>query len=375
MAIRQRTLASGDLRYEVRWSDGSGRRRSRLFDSRKDAERFETEIRRQRQLGVDLALEEARRQTTVADVVLIWLEVHEPKLTRPAAEDYARQLDKRILPELGHRRVRDLTGHEVDRWIAWMRDQGDGDATINKALTVLQRLLSIARGLGLVQFNAVSDAERPSQRPKRIPVLIGVQHVELMRLFMLGHGWTTDVMLLELLAYAGLRPESEAITLRWRQVRDRSLLIRSTKTDRDRSVKPLEPLAQLLDRSRGPDSDLVIPAPAGKPDWTREDWRNWRTRRFRPAAAYAGLPAGTRPRDLRGSFASLLINEGRSIVEVAAQLGHSPEIALRHYLQAIDDAPEHRMPADAAVLTARHLAPRLTLSDAYLTHDPSPEEE
>ncbi len=65
--------------------------------------------------------------------------------------------------------------------------------------------------------------------------------------------------------------------------------------------------------------------------WRETDWRNWRRRVFRPAAESAGL-AGARPYDLRHSFASLLIAEGRlSIVEIAAQLGHNPTVCLDIY--------------------------------------------
>jgi hypothetical protein len=41
-------------------------------------------------------------------------------------------------------------------------------------------------------------------------------------------------------------------------------------------------------------------------EWAGEDWDNWRGRIFQPAATAVGLPDDTIPRDLRGSFASLL---------------------------------------------------------------------
>ena len=59
-------------------------------------------------------------------------------------------------------------------------------------------------------------------------------------------------------------------------------------------------------------------------------WRNWRSRAFKPAAEKAGLK-GIRPYDLRHSFCSLLIKEGQSVVEVAAQAGHAPSMTLDIY--------------------------------------------
>ena len=49
--------------------------------------------------------------------------------------------------------------------------------------------------------------------------------------------------------------------------------------------------------------------------WTDFDWRNWRRRVYRPTAEAVGL-TGSRPYDLRHSFASLLIHEGVSVLEV-----------------------------------------------------------
>jgi hypothetical protein len=62
-----------------------------------------------------------------------------------------------------------------------------------------------------------------------------------------------------------------------------------------------------------------------------DDWDNWRERIFRPAAIAVGLPDDTIPRDLRGSFASLLILEGLNVLEVAPELGHKPSTCLDIY--------------------------------------------
>lgn len=59
---------------------------------------------------------------------------------------------------------------------------------------------------------------------------------------------------------------------------------------------------------------------------------------IRAAAEAAGLLHA--PYDLRGSFASLLIQEGRNVVDVAKQLGHTPETCLRYYARLFDEAPE-----------------------------------
>jgi integrase len=67
----------------------------------------------------------------------------------------------------------------------------------------------------------------------------------------------------------------------------------------------------------------------------------------------AGLDRA-RPYDLRHSFASLLLHEGRSVIYVARQLGHDARLTLTRYGHVIDeleDAP--RADAEAAIRTAR----------------------
>ena len=65
--------------------------------------------------------------------------------------------------------------------------------------------------------------------------------------------------------------------------------------------------------------------------WTKEEWDVFRARGWRTACKRAGLDPAPRPYDLRHSFASLLLAEGRTVHYVAAQLGHSPALTLSTY--------------------------------------------
>jgi integrase len=152
-----------------------------------------------------------------------------------------------------------------------------------------------------------------------------------------------DATLVSVLAYAGLRP-GEALALTWGHVGERTLLVegavadgvvKTTKTGQTRSVRLVAPLAGDLREwrmacGRPADDALVFPAKGGGP-WADHAWRNWRRRVFGPAATAAKLDPAPRPYDLRHSFVSLLIREGVSIVEVAEQAGHSPQMSLATY--------------------------------------------
>ncbi len=61
-----------------------------------------------------------------------------------------------------------------------------------------------------------------------------------------------------------------------------------------------------------------------------------------------------RPYDLRHSFASLLLHEGRSVIYVARQLGHDARLTLTtygHVMDEFEDMP--RLDAQTAIADAR----------------------
>lgn len=101
---------------------------------------------------------------------------------------------------------------------------------------------------------------------------------------------------------------------------------------------------------------------------SEQAWDNWRSRTFRAAATAAGLRAGkddgarrVRPRDLRSSFATLLIYEGQPPQYVAEQLGHSPATLLRDYARVWQDFdPAQRVSAEAQIERVRARLQRAT---------------
>ena len=77
------------------------------------------------------------------------------------------------------------------------------------------------------------------------------------------------------------------------------------------------------------DRALLFPDERGEL-WTANGFEKRRQRRFGRLLRAGGLDAG-RPYDLRHSFASLLLHEGRDVIYVARQLGHGAELTLRTY--------------------------------------------
>jgi integrase len=132
---------------------------------------------------------------------------------------------------------------------------------------------------------------------------------------------------------------------------------KDTKTAAHRTVRLLEPLAADLRewrlRSGRPSTKrLVFPSAAGTL-WSQPAYQSWRRRAFRRALDGAGVEHA-RPYDLRHSFASLLLHEGRSVIYVARQLGHDARLTLTtygHVMDEFEDAP--RLDAVTAITDAR----------------------
>lgn len=101
------------------------------------------------------------------------------------------------------------------------------------------------------------------------------------------------------------------------------------------------------------DDALVFPALDGRA-WTKDDWDVFRANGWKTACKRAQLVPAPRPYDLRHSFASLLLAEGRTVHYVAAQLGHSPVLTLSTYGHLIAEYAEAaQIDAEREIILAR----------------------
>jgi integrase len=109
--------------------------------------------------------------------------------------------------------------------------------------------------------------------------------------------------------------------------------LKSTKNRVTRTVDLLAPLAADLRRwrmasGRLDERALVFPPARSAGPWSDNADRSWRRKRSPRRRCEARADA---PYDLRHSLASLLIAEGRSVLEVAEQMGHAPTMSLDVY--------------------------------------------
>lgn len=365
----------------VRWRE-NGSNRGRRFDRKGDADAWEREVRRRRQLGPLVLAQLTTRAPTLGEWIgERWAPEHAATLEQSTRDRYADAYRLHIEPWLGDVTLTDLTVGRLRSWQAERLAAGVGVGTIDKARTVLSSVLRHAAESEAIPGNPLALVRAPLAEHRDAVTPLAPITVEAIRAVLAGPmdihvperirrggvrvaGYVVpderdpltrqrDAAIVSVLAYAGLRP-GELRALRWGDIRKATITveraarpdgtIKSTKNHERRAVHLLAPLAADLAElrlaiGRPTDETLVLP-PTGEtpadahPDavtWTKTDWQVWRARRWDKACRLAGMQASPRPYDLRHSFASLLLAEGRSVHYVARRLGHSPALTLSTY--------------------------------------------
>jgi integrase len=391
----RRVVRSEAVRWEVRWREHGGHR-SRLFDRRSDAQAFDAELRRRRQLG-PLAFQQltTRGGPTLGQwVAERWAPEHAATLAQSTRERYASVYNVHIGPWLDDVPLGELTVAALRSWQAERIKSGINPGTIHKCRTLLSSILRHAAESEAIPGNPLSLVRAPKPRHRDAVQPLSPATVEQVGAMMLapprreivrsaagqrkrrsyelppvGTAETRrrDALIVSLLAYAGLRP-GELRALRLADVRENTILvqraanpdgsIKATKNDQHRAVRLLTPLAQDLREYRlaigRPSATSLFLTGAGGEPWDKTAWQMWRVDRWAPACRAVGLDPVPRPYDLRHSFASLLLAEGRQPLYVARQLGHSLAVLLSTYAHLIDEyADAERIDADTEIATAR----------------------
>lgn len=344
----------------MRWRE-AGRNRSKVIGTKRDAKLFDAEITRRARMG-ELSAIDAGKQT-LGDFAKDdwWPRYVAPNLARMTRQDYAGTWDRYIGPALGGYALREITAPIVGALLSHLRARGVGPTAVRRTKAVLQSCLSRAVEQGLIQGNPAQHVRLPRPEPKTTVRPLGPVAVERLR----GALSQRDAALVSVLAYVGPRP-GEALALRWGDIGERTILversdddgaIKATKTQRVRSARLLAPvradLAAWRLASGRPDDDALVFPKRGGGAWRTHDWRNWSRVHFQPTARALGLDI-RRPYDLRHAAVSLALHEGRSVVEVASWLGHSPAMTYNTYAHVVEELRDSpRIDAEEAIRQAR----------------------
>jgi integrase len=268
----------------------------------------------------DPQAEHMQRKTvpTVAALAERFLAEHvRPKLKSRTAAEYARLIEKRILPALGEIRADKLTDRDVVRWHAGLRET---PREANHAAAVLSRLMTFAEQQGErpKYSNPVRGLERFRERLReRYLTKAEFERLGAALTSAEGDGMNPFAMAaIRLLIFTGAR-RGEILGLLWAHVdiERAALFLPDSKTGR-KTIQLNEPaLLVLANLPRLADNPFVIcGGKVGEPlTGLKKHWQKLRER--------AGL-RDVRLHDLRHSFASVAASEGVPLAVLGRLVGH-----------------------------------------------------
>lgn len=350
----ERPGPDGRPQWEVKWREG-GRQRARLFARQKDAEAFELDVKRRKQLG-PLAGTVMISRVTLAEFMREewWPRYAIPNLKPSTRQRYLEVWGAYLLPTLGDYELREITPLLVEDLRQQLNARGLGSASVRKALLLLSGIMRRAVVRGLLPANPVALVDLPKAPAPRRPEPLAPATVERIRERLRRR----DATLVSVLAYAGLRP-GEALGAHWADLGERTLYVPARKTSRERHVDLVSPLAKDLAEwrlacGRPEERELIFPATAARNSGGEAIWENWVKRVYQPAARACGVTGDMRAYRLRGSFVSLLLWSGVDLVDVSDQSGHSVATLARHYAGVIRELKgQPKVPAGEAIRQAR----------------------
>ena len=389
MSIHKKTRSSGKaFSWQVKYREGA-KQKSKTFRTRKDAVAFDSKVNIAKRQGV---LHELDRGTARLSEFgeRWWASPSVTKLAKNTRKTHAYQWNKYVLPYLGEKQLRAINPATIEEWQGLIESEGANPPTVRRTMLVLQSCLQRAVVWQEIRSNPCREIKKPSSKSSRVIKPLSPSVVEEIRQHFIEREDHFSASVVSVLAFAGLRP-GEMRGLTWSSVGESTLLIersvagtevKDTKTGRSRPVDLLAPVRRdLLEwQLRVGHRDGPIFQARNGGVWSDNGWKKWQSNKFKPAAQACGLNKEVIAYDLRHSFASLLIHQGMSVVEVAAQLGHSPAMTLSTYTHVFADFVEKRSAEDViervrserftkrSLATASHVrADRATASESKPT--------
>lgn len=237
-----------------------------------------------------------------------------------------RLLKRYVYPAFASKRLTELTTEEIEGWKEAFRERGFAPSSVNRVLAVIKYALQCAVSWSMIERNPAKGVSNyPLLAPKERHLTIAEAR-RLVRI--LERSTRQEAKAIELLLLTGAR-KSEILNARWEDVSftERILTVPLSKSGKTRFI-PLSREAirvlQSLRQGRETNESWIFPQKRNSQP-IQSVWKVWRQ-----ARKEAGL-TDVRLHDLRHSFASFLINSGRTLYEVQKILGHgTPAVTMRY---------------------------------------------
>jgi integrase len=365
MSVRARTMRDGARRFEVRWTDEDGHKRGQVFDRKGDADSFDLDRRRQRQMSRlgHAAPPKPPDRVTVDEWLDRWLTSPDRPIRASTRRQRTNILDKWVRPYIGDEQLAALSRPRLVAWRERILTDEAGAVNANRAKSALSVALTDACERGLIEANPALGW-RALPEPEPGTRALTVAEVEAIRAQM---STAEDKAVISVLAYLGLRPE-ELAGLTWSSLpakRHRLTVSRTivngnpgpTKTRKPRTVPIPEPVRDDLKQlRRTTPTGYVFAQKDGRP-WSLDRWRKkvWRPARLRAAVEPCRIY------DLRHSAATAAIYDGEPLHVVHARMGHASVLTtLARYTHVQEEAQldEKRPPLAEQIRRERARAER-----------------
>lgn len=349
--IRGRNEGSLSQRSNGRWraqiSQEGGRRISRDFKTKSDAQTWLRQMQAELEHGFDYQ----GSKTLLRNFLKDWLDTCRAALRPKTAYDYDRILHRHVIPQLGDEPLKDLTPLRIERFYTRLVEAGVGARTVHLVHSILHRALEKAVLFGLLTHNPSAHATLPRYKQAEMNVLDEMQ----VNQFLVTAIGSPFEALYHLAVKTGMR-QGELLGLKWsdlqwgsgrlnirrqlQDVRGQGCIFQEPKTRSGRRTIQLgegtlhalrlhrerQRLQMAVAGQRWQDNDLIFPSSVGtplNPSNLRLD--------FNRVIKLAGVPK-VRFHDLRHTAASLMLNNGIPVIVVSKILGHSkPSITLDIY--------------------------------------------
>ncbi|MHB8638078.1 MAG: tyrosine-type recombinase/integrase [Fimbriimonadaceae bacterium] len=206
---------------------------------------------------------------------------------------------------LGAKRLHRISRADCQAWA----DQVPGSASYRRRCSAfVSKMFSLGVAAGHIRANPMKGVWLPEVEERENRTLSPTEAMKL-----LNPATRTDCIMLVAM-HIGMR-RSELVRLEWWHVGEDVVKVPGTKTTRSKGAVPLTPEARDAINSQPRRSEFVFSTEDGKPLSAHNVTRDVRRRKVQ-----VGLPPETRLQDLRGSYVSLLIEQGtdpRTVMELA----------------------------------------------------------
>jgi integrase len=297
-----------------------------LADVRKAAKKLKAEIT----LGADPRAEAKARKAVITYAVLFESYVLPHLKLRLRSWDRSEELYRlRIKAVFGGKRLNEITRHQVQSFHSALAAEGLAAATANHHIKVLRSSLNLARQWGMLEGENPAAGIAMLHEDNKVEHYLDEEQLQrLLAVLRTGQDKGRAVCTVALFLLSTGCRLNEALSATWADVNleQRVFTIRATnsKSRKVRSVPLNDSAVEVLNGLDTKDKGgPLFRGKRGEPlKYVAKVWAGVR--------AEADLPH-LRLHDLRHQFASFLVNDGRTLYEVQAILGHSSSKVTERY--------------------------------------------